>query len=77
MSRYINFSRLNSFSGKEKRHGKQTDDTAYDSGSNAQDDYRKNPYLKQLPRRHKLVLRLVEGRHYGLLRLLFRLKDGD
>lgn len=40
-------------------------------------DYRKNPYLKQLPRRHKLVLRLVEGRHYGLLRLLFRLKDGD
>ena len=40
-------------------------------------DYRRNPYLKQLPRKHKLVLRLVEGKHFSLLRLLFRLKDGD
>ena len=40
-------------------------------------DYRKNPYLKQLPRKHKLVLRLAEGKHFSLLRLLFRLKDGD
>ena len=40
-------------------------------------DYRRNPYLKQLPRKHKLVLRLAEGKHFSLLRLLFRLKDGD
>lgn len=36
--------------------------------------YRENPYLSQLPRRHKLVLFLVERKWFGLLRRLFRLK---
>lgn len=33
-----------------------------------------NPYLKTLPKAKALALRLVRGRHYGLLALLFRLK---
>lgn len=36
--------------------------------------YRENPYLRQLPRRHKLVLFLVERQWFGLLRRLFQLK---
>lgn len=36
--------------------------------------YRHNPYVKQLPRRHKLVLFLVERKQFGLLRRLFQLK---
>lgn len=37
-------------------------------------DYRKNPFLPQLPRAKKLVFRLLEGRHYATLRFLFRLQ---
>ncbi len=38
--------------------------------------YHANPYLKELPRLHKLLLKLVRGRNFRLIRLLFRLKDG-
>ena len=38
--------------------------------------YLSNPYLSGLPHLHKLLLRLVKGRHYRTIRLLFRLKDG-
>lgn len=37
--------------------------------------YRHNPYLKTLPRGKKLAFRLLTGRHYRLVRLLFLLKD--
>jgi len=36
----------------------------------------RNPYCARLPRLHKLLLKLVQGGHYGMVRLLFRLKDG-
>ncbi len=36
--------------------------------------WRENRYLPRLPRLKRLALKLVEGRHYRLLRLLFRLK---
>lgn len=39
-------------------------------------DFRKNSYIRQLPRLKRLALYLVCHRCYGLLRLLFRLKDG-
>ena len=38
-------------------------------------NYRQNPYLQQLPASRKLAFRLLERRHYRLLRLLFRTKD--
>lgn len=38
-------------------------------------DYRKNPLLSQLPHGKMLAFRLLEGRHYQLIRLLFVLKD--
>ena len=38
-------------------------------------DFRKNPYLARLSRSKRLALRLVDCRQYGLLRLLFRLKE--
>ena len=38
-------------------------------------DFRKNPYLARLSRSKRLALRLVDHRQYGLLRLLFRLKE--
>ena len=34
-----------------------------------------NPYVARLPRSKRLALRLVDRRQYGLLRLLFRLKE--
>ena len=37
-------------------------------------DYRSNLYLAHLSRSRKLVFRLLEGRHYRLLRFLFRTK---
>lgn len=39
-------------------------------------DYRKNPYLSQLPALHKLLVVLISNRAYGIVKLLFRLKDG-
>ena len=38
-------------------------------------DYRKNPYIPQLPFLHKLLLRLIPGGHYRTVRFLFRLKE--
>ncbi len=38
--------------------------------------YQSNPYLAELPRLHKLLLKLVRRRQFRLIRLLFRLKDG-
>lgn len=38
-------------------------------------DYRSNPLLSELPRSKQLAYRLLEGRHYRLLKLLFTLKD--
>ena len=40
-------------------------------------DFAQNPYLRDLPRSHKLLLKLISGRHYRLIRLLFRIKDGE
>ena len=37
-------------------------------------DWPANPYLKQLPKLKALALRLIRGRHFRLLSLLFRLK---
>lgn len=31
-----------------------------------------NPYVAQLPRRHKLLLRLIAKRRYGLIKLMFK-----
>lgn len=38
-------------------------------------NYRHNSYLKTLPKGKKLAYRLLTGKHYGLVRLLFSLKD--
>lgn len=38
-------------------------------------DYRKNPFLSQLPPLRKLVFRLLEGRHYKALSVLFRFRN--
>ena len=38
---------------------------------------RSNPYLSQLPGLHKLLLKLIGWKCYGLIRLLFRLKDKE
>lgn len=38
-------------------------------------DYQENPLLSQLPRGKMLAFRLLEGRHYRLIQLLFALKD--
>ena len=38
--------------------------------------YRKNSYLSALPALHKLLLVLISNRCYGIVKLLFRLKDG-
>lgn len=40
-------------------------------------DYSANPYLAQLSGLHKLLLKLIEGKHYRLIQLLFRLKGGN
>ena len=37
--------------------------------------YRSNRYIGGLPGLHKLLLKLLEGGHYRLIRLLFRIKD--
>lgn len=37
--------------------------------------YIRNPYLTRLPGRHKLLLKLLRGRHYTAVRLLFSLKE--
>lgn len=37
-------------------------------------DYQSNPYLSGLSGLHKLLLKLIRGRHYRLIQLLFRLK---
>ena len=39
-------------------------------------DYGTNPYLPQLPMLHKLLVILIRNRRYGMVKLLFRLKDG-
>jgi len=36
--------------------------------------YRTNPYISQLPSLHKLLLKLISMKQYGLIRLLFRIK---
>lgn len=38
-------------------------------------NWQKNPYLSQLPGLHKLLLKLIGKKQYGLIRLLFRIKD--
>lgn len=38
-------------------------------------NYRSNPYLPSLPKGKKLAYRLLEGKHYRLLSILFSLKD--
>ncbi len=38
-------------------------------------DYKHNLYLKALPHSKKLAYRLLEGRHYRILKLLFIIKD--
>lgn len=38
-------------------------------------DWRGNPYLQQLPRRHRLLVPLLLKKHYGTVRALFRLKQ--
>lgn len=38
-------------------------------------DYLENPYLQQLPRSHKLLVRLLRKKQYGLIRTLFDVKD--
>ncbi len=38
--------------------------------------WRDNPYVKEYPFKHKLLLQLIQNRQYRLIRLLFRLKDG-
>ena len=40
-------------------------------------NYSTNPYLAQLSGLHKLLLKLVEGKQYRLIQLLFRLKGGN
>ena len=37
--------------------------------------YRQNPYLSKLEKSHMLLLHLIEKRRYGLVRLLFQIKD--
>ena len=37
-------------------------------------DYRENPYLDELPRLHKLLLKLIEKRRYRIIRFLFLIK---
>jgi len=39
--------------------------------------YRTNPYIPQLPSLHKLLLKLISMKQYGLIRLLFRIKGGN
>jgi len=34
-------------------------------------DWEQNPYLSQLPAKHKLVLKLLKKRRYLLIKLLF------
>lgn len=38
-------------------------------------EHRKNPYISQLSKLHKLLIRLICGGHYRTVRFLFRLKD--
>ena len=38
-------------------------------------DWNANPYLKELPLLHKLLLKLIRMKQYSLIRLLFRIKD--
>ena len=38
-------------------------------------DYRKNPYVKQMPLMRKVLLLLVEQKLYGMIRILFFFKD--
>lgn len=38
-------------------------------------DFRENPYVRQLPRQHKLLLRLLERKKYRTIGLMFQLKD--
>ena len=38
-------------------------------------DHRTCPYLSELSRQHKLILKLLQGGHYEAVRLLFRVKD--
>lgn len=38
-------------------------------------DFRRNPYLAELPKNKKLVYRLLLHRHYGILAALFSVKD--
>lgn len=38
-------------------------------------NYRQNPYLNTLPKGKKLAYRLLDGKHYKLVRLLFSLKE--
>jgi len=40
-------------------------------------DYENNPYLQELPRLHKLLLKLIRKRRYRLIRFLFLLKGSQ
>ena len=37
--------------------------------------WRENPYLPQLPKQHRLLLRLMDGGHYGAVHALMRAND--
>ena len=38
-------------------------------------NWQRNPYLDRLPALHKLLLKLIGKKQYGLIRLLFQIKD--
>lgn len=38
-------------------------------------DFQENPYLRQLPRQHKLLIKLLKRKQYGIIRLMFQIKD--
>lgn len=40
-------------------------------------DFRTNPYITQLPMLHKLLLKLIDGKQYRMVRFLFRIKGGN
>lgn len=38
-------------------------------------DFERNPLLRTLPKKHKLILRLLAGKHYKTIKAMFDLKD--
>ena len=39
-------------------------------------DWKSCPLLESLPKQHKLILKLLDGKHYRMIRSLFAIKDG-